>query len=111
VGKPWRRHAEQRQRRRGRAERRHRDRWRVRHDANFGGSTITASSGIDAYIARRQALTSRGVPVRRQRYASRIGMLTDGSTWIVGTFDTAVNVDGVLGNEETPTSTDPMSSW
>lgn len=77
--------------------------------ANFGGSTINVVGGVDAYVARLDQngnhVWTKAFQSAGDEYANKVGVLSDGSVWVVGTFDTAVNVDGVSGTDVSPTST------
>ncbi len=76
---------------------------------SFGGPTITVAGGTDAYVVRLDQngahLWTRAFQSTGNESARRAAILSDGSVWVAGKFDTAVNVDGVAGADVTPTST------
>ncbi len=76
----------------------------------FGsGPTITVQGGVDSYIVKLDQngshVWTRAWQSTGNEYASGVGILSDGSVWAVGKFDTAVNVNGTSGSEQTPTGT------
>lgn len=76
---------------------------------DFGGGAIVAAGGVDGYVVRLDDdgnhLWTRAFQSSGNEYARRAVVLSDGSVWVAGTFDTAVNVNGVAGTEIAPTST------
>lgn len=76
---------------------------------NFGGSALAPQGTVNGYVARFDAqgnhLWSRALLSTGRVEAQRVGILSDGSAWVAGIFDTAANLDGVAGTEISPTST------
>ncbi len=75
----------------------------------FGSTTITAAGETDAYVVRMDddgtVLWVRAFQSAGTEVASAVGILSDGSVWVGGDFDTAVNLNGLAGSEISPTST------
>ncbi|NUO49794.1 MAG: hypothetical protein HOV80_13140, partial [Polyangiaceae bacterium] len=76
---------------------------------NFGGSDLVATGGIDGFVVQLDQdgnhEWSRAFQSAGDETASRVVTLSDSSVWVAGTFDTAVNLNGVAGTEISPTST------
>lgn len=76
---------------------------------NFGGSALSPQGTVNAYVARFDAqgnhVWSRALLSAGRVEAQRVGILSDGSAWVAGIFDTATNLDGVSGTDISPTST------
>jgi hypothetical protein len=76
---------------------------------NFGGSDLVATGGIDGYVVQLDQdgnhEWSRAFQSAGNETATKVVTLSDGSVWAAGTFDTAVNLNGVAGTEISPTST------
>lgn len=76
---------------------------------NFGGSNLVAAGGTDGFVVQLDQNGnhewSRGWQSAGSETATRVVALSDGSIWVAGTFDTAVNLNGVAGTEISPTST------
>lgn len=78
---------------------------------SFGGPVITTTGGVDGYVARMDAdgnhLWTRALQSTGNEGASKVGILSNGDTWVAGYFDTAVNLDGQPGAEISPFSDGP----
>ena len=74
-----------------------------------GGPTINVAGGVDGYVVRfNQSGThvwTRAIQSASSESASEVAVLSDGSVWVAGRFDTAINVNSVAGTELSPTST------
>ncbi|NUP09345.1 MAG: hypothetical protein HOW73_25105 [Polyangiaceae bacterium] len=75
----------------------------------FGGPTIVAAGGKDGYVATMDGagghLWTRAFQSGGDEVATTAQVLSDGSVWVAGSFNTAVNVDGLSGADLTPTAT------
>ncbi|NUP08300.1 MAG: hypothetical protein HOW73_19795 [Polyangiaceae bacterium] len=76
---------------------------------SFGGTTINVAGGSDGYVVRFDPngahLWTRAIQSTSDEFAAAAGVLSDGSVWVAGAFEAAVNVDGQPGTDISPTST------
>jgi hypothetical protein len=74
----------------------------------FGATTITLQGGTDGYVVRMNddgnVLWAKGIGSSGNERVNAVGVLSDGSAWVVGDFNTALNLNGVAGTEISPTA-------
>ncbi|NUP04869.1 MAG: hypothetical protein HOW73_02280 [Polyangiaceae bacterium] len=76
---------------------------------SFGGPILTGAGGTDGYVARLDAngnhVWTRGIQSASDERAQKVVALSDGTAWVGGWFQAAVNADGQAGPDISPTST------
>jgi len=76
---------------------------------SFGGPTLNVAGGIDGFVVKFDQngvhQWSRGWHSTGNERPQEAVVLSDGSVWVGGQYDTAVDLNGVAGAESTPTGT------